>query len=253
MSKLDRHQLILDLVQTKGNVQVSELAARIGVSEMTIRRDLEALEQLGALTRVHGGAAAPPSRSYEPAYHARSLQRVDEKERIGQAAAELLHDGETVIIDAGTTTLEAAKALRGRRNLRVLALSLRIADLLADEPGLTVMIPGGITRRGERSIIGVMAQRAFTDLYFDTFLLSAGGVDPEAGVTEYIPEDAAVKQAAAASARRKIVVADSTKIGTIAFARVCGIEQLDTVITDKNVDSTLARALAERGPQVVTV
>ncbi|MBP2323466.1 DeoR/GlpR family transcriptional regulator of sugar metabolism [Kibdelosporangium banguiense] len=253
MSKQNRHQLILDLVQTKGNVQVSELAARIGVSEMTIRRDLEALEQVGALTRVHGGAAAPPSRSYEPAYHARRLQRVDDKERIGRAAAELIHDGETVIIDAGTTTLEVAKALRGRRNLRVLALSLRIADLLADEPGLTVMIPGGITRPGERSIIGAMTQRAFADLYFDTLVLSAGGVDPEAGVTEYIPEDAAVKQAATASARRKIVVTDSTKIGTIAFARVCGVEQLDTVVTDKNVDPALAHAIAERGPEVVTV
>ena len=232
MNKLDRHRYILDLIESDGRVSVSEISARIHVSEMTVRRDLEALEQAGMLARVHGGAVTTQSRSYEPGFHGRSLRNEEAKTRIGHAAADLLREGETVIIDGGTTTLKVAEALRCRRNLRVLALNLRIADVLADDPGITVMLPGGIVRPHERSLVGGLTEAAFRDLFFDTLVLSAGGVSATAGVTEYVPDDAETKRAAVASARRRILVADSTKLDQVAFARVCAISDVDTLVTD---------------------
>lgn len=247
----ERHQLILRQLELDGRVSVSELSGRAGVSEMTIRRDLEALEQTGALSRVHGGAVPAQSRSYEPPFALRVTQNVEAKRRIGKAAATLLHDGETAILDAGTTTLEIARALRGRRNLRILALSLHIADLLADEPGLTVMVAGGIARPGERSLIGSLAERAFEDLSFDTLFLTVGGVDLRHGLSEYNLDDAAVKRAAFASSRRRIAVADASKLGKAAFARIAAIEELDVLVTDSDASPPFLDAIRSTGVEVV--
>lgn len=218
---------------------------------MTIRRDLETLEQAGALNRVHGGAVPSQSQSYEPPFAARATYHAEAKQRIGRAAAAMLHEGETAILDAGTTTLELARALQGRRNLRILALSLHIADLLVDEPGLTVMVAGGVARAGERSLIGSLAEKAFEDLSFDTAFLTVGGIDIQHGLTEYNLDDAPVKRAAFASARRRIVVADSTKLGKAAFARIAPIEQLDVLVTDSGASPELLQALEDSGVEVV--
>jgi DeoR/GlpR family transcriptional regulator of sugar metabolism len=247
----ERHQLILKQLELDGRVSVSELSGMAGVSEMTIRRDLEALEQSGALSRVHGGAVPSQSQSYEPPFAARSTRNVEAKQRIGKAAAALLHDGETAILDAGTTTLEIARALRGRRNLRLLALSLHIADLLVDEPGLTVMVAGGIARPGERSLIGSLAGRAFEDLSFDTLFLTVGGVDLEHGLSEYNLDDAAVKRAAFAGSRRRIAVADASKLGKAAFARIAAIEELDVLVTDSDASPAFLDEIRNAGVEVV--
>ena len=230
---------------------MAALSDQAGVSEMTIRRDLETLESAGALSRVHGGAVPAQSQSYEPPFAVRATRATDAKRRIGAAAAALVHDGETVILDAGTTTLELASALRGRRNLRVLALSLHIADLLVDEAGLTVMVPGGVARAGERSLIGELVLRGFQDLSFDTVFLTAGGVDLEHGISEYNLDDCAVKRAAFASARRRIAVADASKLGRAAFARVAPLEELDVLITDAGASPEFVDAVRALGVEVV--
>jgi DeoR/GlpR family transcriptional regulator of sugar metabolism len=247
----ERHQLILNQLELDGRVSVSELSTTAGVSEMTIRRDLEALEQSGALSRVHGGAVPAQSQSYEPPFAARATRNIDAKQRIGKAAAALLHDGETAILDAGTTTLEIARALRGRRNLRLLALSLHIADMLVDEPGLTVMVAGGIARAGERSLIGSLAERAFEDLSFDTLFLTVGGVDLHHGLSEYNLDDAAVKRAAFASSRRRVAVADASKLGKAAFARIAAIEELDVLVTDSSASPAFLDEIRAVGVEVV--
>lgn len=247
----ERQELILKRLEVDGRVSVSDLSSETGVSEMTIRRDLEALEQTGALSRVHGGAVPAQSQSYEPPFAVRSRRNVEAKQRIGRAAAALLNDGETVILDAGTTTLEIARALRGRRNLRILALSLHIAEVLADEPGLTVMVAGGIARAGERSLIGSLAERAFQDLSFDTLFLTVGGVDVRHGLTEYNLDDAAVKRAAFASSRRRIAVADASKLGKVAFARISAIDELDVLITDTSAPDELLDQIRSAGVEVI--
>ena len=253
MRKQDRHELVCELVQATGRVKVGDLAARMDVSEMTVRRDLEELEDRGVLTRVHGGAVSNVSRSYEPGFAARRLQHVDAKKRIGQAVAELVRDGETLILDAGTTTLEVAHALPSDRRLRVLALSLFVADAVADMPNVTLMIPGGVVRRHERSFIGGLTTATFANLQFDTVILTSGGVDAVAGVTEYEFDDSETKIAALRSAKRIIVTVDSSKLGAVAFVRLCPIDAVDVVVTDRAAPSETVEAIRRAGVQVIVV
>jgi DeoR/GlpR family transcriptional regulator of sugar metabolism len=132
----------------------------------------------------------------------------------------------------GTTTLEVAKGLRGRWNITVLTPSLRAAEVLADEAGIRLMLTGGVVRSGERSLVGDHAERAFADLRFDTFVMGVGGIEAQAGLTEFNLEDARVKRAALASAQRCVVVADSSKLGRVAFAGICPLEDIDVLVTD---------------------
>lgn len=252
MKRAARRQLILEMIEAQGKVQVSDLSARTSVSSMTIRRDLEQLEDIGALVRVHGGAVTAESRSYEPGFHARSARNTEEKERIGAAAATLIKEGETLALDAGSTSMQVAEALKGRRNLRVLAMSLRIANLLGDEPGIVLMVPGGTVRAHERVIYGSTTEQAFSDLYFDTFIGTAGGVDLEGGITEYDFDDCQVKRAAVASARRFVVVADHSKLDKVAFARVSSLDRVDTLVTDsEGADSAVVKNADATGLNVV--
>lgn len=254
MSSVTRRQLeVVDLLDTQERVSVSDLARRFGVSEMTIRRDLEALEHHGAVDRVHGGAVRAQSRSYEPPFLARATRRAEAKRRIAAAAAALLSKGETIILDGGTTTLEVARALRGQHELRVLAMSLHVANALLDQPQITLMMCGGVVRFGELSLTGALAERAFADFSFDTYFISAGGIEQSMGVTEYNPEDAAVKRAAFANARRRIAVVDGSKIGATAFARVCPVDGLDMIITDTSAPADKLQEFLQAGVEVVVV
>jgi DeoR/GlpR family transcriptional regulator of sugar metabolism len=247
----DRHRMVCDIVQATGRVKVADLASRMQVSEMTIRRDLEDLEVRGVLTRVHGGAVSTVSRSFEPGFTARSMLALEAKERIGQAAAALVRDGETVIVDAGTTTLHVVRNLRRDLRIRALALSLFIADELADMPNVTLMIPGGQVRRYERSFVGPATTAMLEQLTFDTTFLTVGGVDPEAGFTEYEWDDALTKKAALASARRKVVVADSSKLGAVVFARLCQASEVDILVTDSGAPAEMLDALRLAGLEVI--
>jgi DeoR/GlpR family transcriptional regulator of sugar metabolism len=252
MDVRDRRDLTLQLLESKGELTVAELSALAEVSEMTIRRDLEALEREGLLKRVHGGAVTVVSRSYEPPFAARAGRNGAAKERIGRAATELLTDGETVILDVGTTTLDVAKALRGR-NLTVLTPSLRAAQVLADEPGIRLMLTGGLARPGELSLVGDLAERSFAELRFDTFVMGVGGIDLEAGLTEFNLDDARVKRAALASSRRCVVVSDSSKLGRVAFARICPLDRMDVLVTDTDAAPDDVAALEGADVEVIRV
>jgi DeoR/GlpR family transcriptional regulator of sugar metabolism len=249
----DRRLEIVGLLEKEGRVEVAELSALLGVSEMTIRRDFEVLEEQGVLKRVRGAAVSAASRSYEPPFVLRAGRNHEAKSRIGQAAAATVSEGETVILDVGTTALAVAEALKDRRNLTIVTPNLRAAWLLADNPELRVIVTGGIVRPRERSLIGSFAERAFENLYCDTFIMGVGGVDVEAGLTEFNLEDARVKQEALRYSRRCVVAADSTKLGNVAFARVAGIDRADVLITDDDAEPEKAQKLRAAGLEVETV
>lgn len=251
MTREQRHRLICDVVQATGRMKVVDLAARMQVSEMTVRRDLEELEARGVVTRVHGGAVSNVSRSFEPGFTARSMQHVEAKQRIGRAAAGLVRDGETVIIDAGTTTLHLVRNFRSDLRIRALALSLFIADELADMPNVTLMIPGGHVRRYERSFVGPATTAMLEQLTFDTTFVTVGGVDVRAGLTEYEFDDAETKKAALNSAHRKVVVADSSKIGAVAFVRLSRASDIDTLVTDSAAPADVVDALRLADVEVI--
>jgi DeoR/GlpR family transcriptional regulator of sugar metabolism len=251
MNKAQRQDQIASTVRAAGRVRVPELSAALGVSEMTVRRDLEEMESAGILLRVHGGATSTISRSFEPGFAARSLRQVEAKKRIGLRAAALIRDGETLIIDAGTTTLHVAESLPTDVRFRAMALSLRVADVLADMPNVTLMIPGGVVRPQERSFVGGMTVSTFEQLTFDTVILTVGGVDATQGVTEYEFDDSETKRAAVRSARRRIVVADASKLGAVAFVRVCPIDHIDVIVTDASASPAHVDALRSAGVEVI--
>jgi len=162
-------------LQAVGRVDVSAAAARLGTTQMTIRRDLDVLVQRGVARRVRGGAISLLARGDEIPYWMRELESPEAKVRIGEAAARLLRDGEAVAIDSGTTALECARALFERR-LTVMTVSLRAADVMADSPTINVLVPGGEVRRGERTLVGPAAVTGVADLRLDAAIIGACGL-----------------------------------------------------------------------------
>jgi len=246
-----RRQAVLRRLATHGEVGFTELAEEFGVSEMTIRRDLETLEADGLARRVRGGAISVVSRSYEPPLAVRATTASAAKSAIGAAAAGLVNDGDTVIIDVGTTTLELARALHGRRGLTVVTASLPIAVELGNDPDVRVLVTGGQVRSGELSLAGGMAEDAFGALNCDLAFIGVAGVCATPGLTEYNPDDARVKRAAIAAARRSVVLADSSKLGRVAFATVAPLSAVDAVVTDAPAVHQAVSELVAAGAEVI--
>jgi DeoR/GlpR family transcriptional regulator of sugar metabolism len=224
-------------------VAIADLSARLGVSEMTVRRDLVQLEGDGLLRRTHGGAERAASSSYEPPFALRSRMNNDAKRAIAMNVAERIVDGQTIIVDGGTTGVAVAEAIVGR-SLTVCALNMRVAELLSASPNTRVMIPGGLVRHGELSMVGPAAERTLGDHRFDTYVMTVSAVDASAGLTEWNLEDAAVKRAALAASRRCVVACDSTKFGQVAFARIAGLDAAELIVTDDGIDPVHRKSVA---------
>ncbi|MEU9796269.1 DeoR/GlpR family DNA-binding transcription regulator [Streptomyces sparsogenes] len=231
MQAEERQKTIMELLHARQQVMISDLSARFGVSEMTVRRDLMQLEKEGLIRRTHGGAVPTDSSSFEPPFALRARTHADAKRAIAAEVARELRDGQTLVLDGGSTGTAIAEALVGR-NLTVCALSMRVAEILASSAATRVMIPGGQIRHGELSIIGPAAARTLADHRFDTYVMTVSGVDTAAGLTEWNVDDAAVKRAALDASASCVLACDSSKFGKIAFARVAALSAVDTVITD---------------------
>jgi DeoR/GlpR family transcriptional regulator of sugar metabolism len=242
----ERQQTILQLLDARGQITIADLSDRFSVSEMTIRRDLAQLEGEGLLRRTHGGAARTRSGSFEPPFALRSRLNLAAKRAIAGSVARQLQDGQTLILDGGSTGTAIAEAIVGR-NLTVCALNMRVADILASSPETRVMIPGGLVRHGEQSLVGPAAERTLQDHRFDTFVMTVSAIDVSAGLTEWNVDDAAVKRAALASSSRCIVACDSSKFGQTAFARIAGLDAADLIVTDTELGSAQRDALSVLG------
>ncbi len=226
---------------------MAELADRLGVSLMTVRRDLDELQRQGLVHRVRGGAVSLAAEPENAGFAARSGWQAATKRRIGRAAADIVQPGQTVLLDAGTTTAELARYLVDRAPLTVAVLSLQAAERLADQPGIRLLIVGGESRPGERSLVGPLALHLLDELWFDCFLMSIGAVHHELGWSEFAMEDATVKRHAMRKAERTVVVADSTKLGVRAFAKVADLNQVNTFVTDREAGGDTLRAIQDAG------
>jgi DeoR/GlpR family transcriptional regulator of sugar metabolism len=233
MDVSERRSSIEERVIRTGEVQFAELAQEFGVSEMTIRRDIETLQNAGVVRRISGGAIAVGGTAFEPSYGARAGRAVDSKAHIAHAVVELLSPGETVILDSGSTVASVARALCGRGlGLTVVTPSLTVATTLADEPDTTVILAGGMVRPGELSLIGPEAERVLSSYNCDTYIAGVAGVDGLRGLTEYHPQEAAVKRAAVASARRVVVGADASKLGRVHLVNIAPLSAVEVLVTD---------------------
>lgn len=253
MLSVERHQTILDLLEKNDSIHVAELVELFDVSVMTIRRDLDVLERKGLLRRVHGGAVSNRGRSYEPAFMLRSAERIEEKKRIGRAAADLIQSGDSVMLDVGTTTLEIARHLYDCQNLTIITPCFQIAAILVEHPGIRLILTGGILRPGELSLVGHLAERAIQDFYVDKLFMGAGGVDLEAGFTEFNLEDTLVKQAMLRSAKDITVVVDSSKFSQVAFTAIAPLQAANRIITDSDLQQQMVDKILDIGVELLLV
>lgn len=253
----ERRDRMLDLINERTFVRVGELSDRFGVSEVTARSDLAVLAERGQIKRIRGGAVARAGIGHERPFEESLSSFAAEKRAIGTAAAELINDGESVIVDVGTTAVAAARALVARTELRdvvVFTSGLKTAlELEPAIPRLTVVVLGGTLRPLQHSLVEPLATRVLDQLSVSTLLLGCNGVHPTGGVTNINLPEAQVKRHMLKVGRRRIVLADGSKIGRVELSHLCGVDEVDMVITGESADPEVLEALRERGCEVRVV
>ena len=250
MSSTERHRQITTAIRDAGRMSVQELAALTGSSEMTIRRDLDALAAQGVLERDRGGARSLLLRGEEPPFSLRSSEGTAAKQAIAAAVVEHIEDGETVLLDSGTTCVEVARLLRDR-DVTVMPLSLQAIRVLSDPPGTAQLwLPGGQCRATEGALVGPLALASIGALRFDTAVLGCCGLSADKGLTAYDLDDAAVKKAALAASARSILATDGSKLGRVARARVAPAADLDAIVTDATAPEADVASLRATGAAV---
>lgn len=227
-----RHRQILDLLARDGYESINEMASRLGVSPMTVRRDLNELEDGGLIRRTHGGAVSERVGQVDLAYAARRSQHARAKRQIGAAAAQLVRPGDVVFLDAGTTVLAMTEFLAATGPLTVVTHSLTVVERLSGREGIDVFLLGGKVRRDLMSVVGYRAEEHLASFRIDTSFLGTGGFDPERGLTHSTVDEIPIKKLAARIAGQVIVLADRTKIGRKGLVYYLGLDEIDVWICD---------------------
>jgi DeoR/GlpR family transcriptional regulator of sugar metabolism len=247
-----RRQRLVLLVESRGAARLEELSAALGVSQATVRRDLNAVATAGRLRRVHGGAVSVDERVDEPHFDVKAAAAAPEKGRIAARAVELLAPGDTIYLDSGSTVLAVARLLRGWTRLTVVTNSLPVAtELVGRGPRLIVI--GGELRATSRALVGPLTRLLLDELHVDRALMGTYALSLEDGLTTTDPAEAYTKQLVASRAREVILLADSSKVGTRSFVRAGRLADVDIVITDTGIDPKTVRTLTRRGVRVICV
>ena len=249
--KGERHKHIRRVINENGYATVAELSAVFGVSEATIRRDLEELAKLGWIQREHGGALRTDQASTEPPVLQRATEQAAEKRRIGRAASQLIKDGDTIFLGSGTTTLEVARNLKNREGLTVITNALNIANELANNSGTTLIVIGGLLRSSELSLIGHITEQALRELRADKVFLGMRAINIQDGLTsDYLPE-IMTDRAIIEIAPEVILVADHTKFGRASTSRVAPVTAVDVIVTDDKVPTPMIKEFERLGIRVI--
>ena len=248
-----RRALILDEVRRRGGVRVNELTRKLGVSDMTVRRDLDALSRQGVVEKVHGGAVPVVEAStHEPGFEAKSGLELTAKEDIARAAAAMVAPGTAIALSGGTTTFALAHQLLDVPDLTVVTNSVRVADVFhaaqrtsgQRQGAATVVLTGGV-RTPSDSLVGPVADRAIGSLHFDVLFLGVHGISVEAGLSTPNLAEAETNRRLVQSARRVVVVADHTKWGTVGLSSFAALEQIDTLVTDDGLPGEARTEISE--------
>ncbi len=246
-----RQQQILTLLRRGEKISVADLSASLGVSQSTIRRDLDHLQRLGYLRRTHGGALLVPNNTIEPSVFQRQMEQAEEKRRIGYAAAALVQDGETVFIGSGTTTYYVAQSLAERDNLTIITNALNIVNVFVKKRGITLVIVGGLARQSELSMIGHIAEHTLSELRADKVIIGIHAISVENGLmNDYLPETL-TDRAIINMASQVIIVADHTKLGRTSTAFLAPISRVQTLVTDSEASPELVEKFRQAGVHVI--
>lgn len=253
MLAAQRQELILDRLRRMGAVRVAELVESLAVSDMTVRRDLDALAARGALRKVHGGAVAPEGpRTEEPGFEAKSTRQAAEKRAVARAVAGLVEPHTAVGLSAGTTTAAVAEHLTEVPGLTVVTNSLRVAEVFHESPrpDRTVALTGGF-RTPSDALVGPLALASIRGLNLDTLVLGVHGMQERAGFTTPNLMESETDRALVEAAGRLVVAADHTKWGTVGISTIAPLDRCDVLVTDDGMDAEARAALAERVGRLV--
>lgn len=241
MFALERQKKILEMLNANGAVWVSKLSAELGVTEETVRRDLEKLEKQEVLVRTHGGAVPIADGSYELSLEKRKQTNSDIKEKLSKQAASYLMPGDTIFLDSSTTTFYMAKEIKKIKNITVITNSLRVINELSGVESIKVIGVGGIVSNNQ-SIIGSLAEAQIRDNFFaGKFFFSSKGISPTAEILESNEQECFVKQQMFLNAKEKYFLCDSTKMGKIGFYKLAPIAEIDYFITDAEIEDETIR------------
>ena len=253
LSNIERQRQLLRFIETQRRVTIHDISSQFAISLATARRDLEVLADQGTVHRVHGGAIASRQVLPEPPVLQRSQVCLEEKKRIGLAAAHLVNEGDTVFLGSGTTVLEVARNLKERQHLTIITNSILVINEFADIPSITMVTLGGIMRPSELSLIGHLTERSLAEVRADKVFIGIRAIDVKQGLTnDYLPETM-TDRAIIRIGRQVILVADHTKCGSVSTAFVAPVSAIHTFITDTEAPVEFVSALRKRGVQVLVV
>ncbi|WP_370626509.1 DeoR/GlpR family DNA-binding transcription regulator [Chitinophaga sp. sic0106] len=249
----ERHKFILGKLHEKGYVNVLELCKELDVSGVTIRKDLKLLEDKSLLFRSHGGATVQNPYTIDKPVNEKENIRREEKTRIGQAGAALIAPNDAIIIASGTSVLALAKNIQPKGNLMVITGALNVALELLRRPEIEVIQLGGQLRNSSTSVTGTYAEKILDDFSCSKLFLGVDGIDLEFGLTTTNIMEAHLNQKMMTTAQKTIVLADSSKFGKRGFGRICGLEDIDEVITDNAIAEHLVKRMEDMGVKVTVV
>ncbi|GII66431.1 transcriptional regulator [Sphaerisporangium krabiense] len=256
MSRYERWNSLLELLAQQGRLTVEEAAETLDVSTATIRRDFDELAQQQMLMRTRGGAVAQ-SVSYDLPLRYKTARHEGEKQRIAEAAAEMVRPGGVVGLNGGTTTSEVARTLAARADpgarLTVVTNALNIAAELTVRQHVKIVVTGGVARPQSYELIGPLASGVLEQVTLDIAFLGVDGIDAEAGASAHHEGEASVNNLMIGRAGRVVAVADASKIGRRAFARICGIDRIHTLITDAGLSDAAVAEFTDKGVEVLRV
>jgi DeoR/GlpR family transcriptional regulator of sugar metabolism len=249
----ERLQLIERFINERQHVRVAELSKYFAVSEPTIRRDLQKLEEMGRIRRAHGGASAVEQAMPEPPIDQRIVECVEEKRCIGQAAAQLVQDGETIFLGSGTTTLEVARNLHEKKNLTVITNAINVAQCLASNTDINVIVTGGVLRHSELSMIGYIVEQTLKELHADKVIVSMRAISVDEGLTNDNLLETMTDRKIIQLAHEVILVADHSKFDKVSTAVVAPITAVHKVVTDAQTSQETIQRLRTLGITVIQV
>lgn len=251
MLALERRNLIIQKLNLEGKIIVSSLSREFGVSEETIRRDVEKLEQEGLATKTYGGAVSTSKQNRDLPYMIRKKSNVVAKQKIAELVASMIKEGDQLMLDASSTSLYVVRQIKSLNNITIITNSLEILLELGDKTGWTILSTGGTLREGAYSLSGSSAERMIRDHHVDIAICSAKGIDRNLGITESNEKDAEMKKAIFNAANKKILVMDNTKFDNISFIRVCDIKDVDLIVTEKTPGAAWEKSIADSGVELM--
>lgn len=250
-SAASRHKYTLQVLREHGHASVSRLSAQLGVSEVTIRKDLRLLEARNCLVRTHGGAVLMDHYLYDLPFDEKTRHRAKEKKRIGRRAAELVKDGDTLVLNAGSTNVQVARHLHGKRHLTIATNSVYVALELLNNLEVDVWSLGGILHPATAATVGPVAEAILKQHTFDWLFLAGDGFDIEHGLTTTNVLEAHLSRAMMKAARQTVAVLDATKFGRRGLTQVCSPHEVNLVVTDSDLSSDLASDIESLGVSVL--